>query len=58
MEEQRSAMMKIKIICNTPMARPLAYLHRGIPIVGVSVHPRRGGGVVLFCCSLEVLMVV
>jgi hypothetical protein len=58
MEEQRSALMKNKIICNTPTAQPLAYLHRGIPIVGVPVHPRRGGEVVFFCCSLEVLMVV
>ncbi len=58
MEEQRSAMMKNKIICNTPMAWPLAYLQWGIPIVGVPVHPCRGGGVVFFCCSLEVLMVI
>ncbi len=60
MEEQRSAMtmMKNNIICNTPTAGPLAYLRRGIPIMGVPVHPRRGGGVIFFCCSSEVLMVI
>jgi hypothetical protein len=58
MEEQRSAIMKNKIICNTPTVRPLAYLRHGIPIVGVPVHLCRGGGVVFFCCSLGVLMVI
>jgi hypothetical protein len=58
MEEQRSAMMKNEITCSTPTARSLACLRRGIPIVGVPVHPCRGDGVVFFCCSLGVLMVI
>jgi hypothetical protein len=58
MEEQRSAMMKNEIIYNTPMARSLGCLRCGIPIVGVPVHLRRGDGVVFFCCSSGVLMVI
>jgi hypothetical protein len=58
MEEQRSAMMKNEIICNTPTVWPLVCLRCDIPIVGVVVHPRRGDGVVFFYCSLGVLMVI
>ncbi len=36
-----------ELINNTPMAWPLAHLRRGIPIVGVPVHPHRGVGLFL-----------
>ncbi len=39
MEEQRSAIMKNKITCNTPTAQPLAYLRHGIPIMGGTSAP-------------------
>jgi hypothetical protein len=34
------------------MARPLAGLRSGFPIMGVPVHPRGGGGIGGVCCSL------
>jgi hypothetical protein len=57
-EERRSVMMNNAIFCNAPMARLLACLRHCIPIVGEPVHPRGGDGVVFFCCSLAVLMVI
>ncbi len=57
-EEPRSAMMNNAIFCIALTVRLLACLRRGIPIVGEPVHPRGGDGVVFFCCSLGVLMVI
>ncbi len=58
LEEPRSAMMNNAIFCNAPTARLMACLRHGILIVGEPVHPRGGDGVVFFCCSLGVLMVI
>jgi hypothetical protein len=43
---------------NTPKAWPLAHLRRGIPILGVLVHPCRGVGAVFGSCSLGGLMAI
>ncbi len=48
----RRRLVRLKInecICSSPMARPLAWLHCSVPIVGVQVHPRWGVEVVSVC---------